>query len=979
MKKFLSLVLALVMTMSLVTVSAGAKDFTDDSKITYEEAVDVMSAVGVIDGYEDGSFQPTTNLTRGAAAKIICNLILGPTTAAALGADTAPYSDVPTTNTFAGYIAYCQKEGIISGYADGTFRPSAPLTGYAFLKMLLGALGYDGVQEGYTGANWSINVAKQAIAIGLTKGNDEFVGQASVNREEAMLYAFNTMKATMVEYGDKTTVTVNGATIVTQGEAKEVKQTGYDDIFGGAKAETLQFCERYFPKLDRTRSNTDAFGRPAAEWKYGSEIIGTYADYTDLVETYTDGPSKGELYNVVGASTVKNLGTGKDDYSLTVWMDGEIIADGDDASAFFEKNASGGFELNDKDVGGKGSLVEVYVDDDNNVTIVIVNTYLVKATADYNEKKETLSIEAVEINEEDGVTPSFSTVISNDDVPVADFSEGDYILVTYSHDTDAIESAVKAEVLTGEVSEYTQGKNVIIDGTKYSYNYLVGSAADEKETEYTIGEDAKVVMDAYGYIIYVDEALSTSSYVFIEDIQGTTSLGRNFVAAAYFTDGSYKEINLKKIIDEAGDSHTTGLATDFDRQWYTFSVNSADQYTLTAVKNLTAADKDDYAGDDSDATVVMKNGVVSFLPEQAGVKANDSTIVVVMDADLDATAYTGVANVPDIKTGTGSDDTVAVYALKDDNGYAKYVFVDASNENASVDDAASVADYLFILKGTSKKTVSGENTYYQCEVILDGEETTKYIEESIFESQGELFYNVKENDKGYITAATEFPGSGKTAQNKIDLNEVGVITYSAGTMSISGDSDADLLVNSSSSINLVVGAGATELLKDPDADYETYLNISANALAGYVKNYTLDGTVYYETTKSDNQIVKAMYVYITDAVETDPQEPTTDLEKALNNAIAEVAAAEYTVNGDSDGVSAAEVRAKVAELAEAAITDEELTYTATARIAGGYTAPETNGSSEVDVEITVTVEDSEGEKTLSDSTTVTVVVDGKTA
>ena len=87
MKKFLSLVLALVMTMSLVTVSAGAKDFADDSKITYKEAVDVMSAAKVIDGYTDGSFNPTATLTRGAAAKIICNLILGPTTASALVAD----------------------------------------------------------------------------------------------------------------------------------------------------------------------------------------------------------------------------------------------------------------------------------------------------------------------------------------------------------------------------------------------------------------------------------------------------------------------------------------------------------------------------------------------------------------------------------------------------------------------------------------------------------------------------------------------------------------------------------------------------------------------------------------------------------------------------------------------------------------------------------------------------------------------------
>ena len=87
MKKFLSLVLALVMTMSLVTVSAGAKDFTDDSEITYKEAVDVISALGVVDGYSDGDFRPDDVLTRGAAAKIICNLILGPTTASALRAD----------------------------------------------------------------------------------------------------------------------------------------------------------------------------------------------------------------------------------------------------------------------------------------------------------------------------------------------------------------------------------------------------------------------------------------------------------------------------------------------------------------------------------------------------------------------------------------------------------------------------------------------------------------------------------------------------------------------------------------------------------------------------------------------------------------------------------------------------------------------------------------------------------------------------
>ena len=103
MKKFLSLVLALVMTMSLVTISAGAKDFTDGEKVNYDEAVAVLSAVKVVDGYPDGSFKPQTQLNRGQAAKIICNLILGPTTASELPASVAPFKDVPANSTFAGY------------------------------------------------------------------------------------------------------------------------------------------------------------------------------------------------------------------------------------------------------------------------------------------------------------------------------------------------------------------------------------------------------------------------------------------------------------------------------------------------------------------------------------------------------------------------------------------------------------------------------------------------------------------------------------------------------------------------------------------------------------------------------------------------------------------------------------------------------------------------------------------------------------
>ena len=91
MKKLLALVLALVMSMSLVTISNAA--FKDADKIDYKEAVDVMNAVGVFVGDEKGNFNAKDNLTREQAAKIIAYLELGEKAADAL-VGSATFTDV---------------------------------------------------------------------------------------------------------------------------------------------------------------------------------------------------------------------------------------------------------------------------------------------------------------------------------------------------------------------------------------------------------------------------------------------------------------------------------------------------------------------------------------------------------------------------------------------------------------------------------------------------------------------------------------------------------------------------------------------------------------------------------------------------------------------------------------------------------------------------------------------------------------------
>ncbi len=299
MKKFLSLVLALIMTMSLVTISAGAteyRDLTDKDEIQYEEAVAVLNRIGVITGYEDGSFRPETELTRGAAAKIIVSLMIGPDAASALPNNASPYPDVPAGHTFAGVIGYCKTAGYISGYGDGTFKPANPLTGFAFAKMLLGAVGYKANIEGFVDTGWTMNVARIGNVAGLFDRLN-FDGAKAVTRDEACQLALNTLKATMVDYGNaNTVVSSSGEVLTVQGSKAQYVTSNNRDINANINRRvisatnnelTLEFGEEHFKDLrlehDRFDPAYDIYGHPSNEWSYKKVTIGTFplkADFT---------------------------------------------------------------------------------------------------------------------------------------------------------------------------------------------------------------------------------------------------------------------------------------------------------------------------------------------------------------------------------------------------------------------------------------------------------------------------------------------------------------------------------------------------------------------------------------------------------------------------------------------------------------------------------------------------------------------------
>ena len=159
LKRNLAFMLAMIMALSL-TAFAGYEDYSDVNELTYVEAVDVLTELGIVEG-SDGALLPTGNLTRAQAAKLIAYTMLGKKAADALQAEVAPFVDVPTYHWAAGYVEYCADQGIIGGMGDGTYAPEANVTASQYAKMLLCAVGY-GEKGEFTGASWDSSVNSQA-------------------------------------------------------------------------------------------------------------------------------------------------------------------------------------------------------------------------------------------------------------------------------------------------------------------------------------------------------------------------------------------------------------------------------------------------------------------------------------------------------------------------------------------------------------------------------------------------------------------------------------------------------------------------------------------------------------------------------------------------------------------------------------------------------------------------------------------------
>lgn len=172
---------AAVMCLSGVGAFAAYTDVTQNDYCY--ESVTRLGDMGIISGYEDGSFNPGATITRAEFARIIVAAANKETEAKSTGF-IASFDDVPGKLWSAPYINYVSANGIVSGYSDGSFRPEKTISFAECLTIMMRVLGY---KEDTVGYFWPDNYVNAANSLGISNDMPYGVNQPVTRADVAMM------------------------------------------------------------------------------------------------------------------------------------------------------------------------------------------------------------------------------------------------------------------------------------------------------------------------------------------------------------------------------------------------------------------------------------------------------------------------------------------------------------------------------------------------------------------------------------------------------------------------------------------------------------------------------------------------------------------------------------------------------------------------------------------------------------------------
>ena len=705
MKKVLSIVLSLVLVICMMPVMAFAGTngaaYSDIAGEKCEGAVSVLSALGVVDGYENGTYKPEQTVTRAEMAKLVIT---------ALGMDSyatatkSSYSDMANAQWAIPVVEYATNLGIIEGVGGGRFSPGNPVTYEQAATMIVRAIGFTTDCNEMNGT-WPAIYVQKATALGLfenVEGNNYGTG---ANRGDVAIMLYNALNTPMV-YADKdgqtltkfgkdgnvitmmTTLNKNGSTeygVLTPEDADDAL-TNVHSLIGAAGKIIKDKDDKVLSIGDiQTEFLTGEYNKNTGKFTVGDVEYtiapNAYSEYTAFVT---------DAGKFTGAGTVK-----ADPQKVIAFRNNKAFQNAADLDTLTKSNKAT-YTLAVK-VSGK-TIKNIYSigywDASYGSVKKATASQLKKITSD----KSLLGYDFAK--DDEGAIDTASFILNGVDT-LSDIEE-DNIVAVYATDRDSAKGVITkvevgTEVVTGKVTKV----KTAADGTKtYTVNdkeYKASSLPGANVT-LALGEEATLYLD-YAGKIYTTDAVET---------------GYNYAVAlkpAGDGDGYDNDKLFIKLLKSDGNAEIFTLKKGVT------AANIAEgdlvQYKLNADKEISQI-----AEADSKITAQTKynNGVI------AGKICADDMVVFVYNGE-DSTAA---------KADADNYDVVKASSLTDDINNAPY-FLNSKDDMVAilVDDAATNATDIFgFVNSKSDVQNAKEEDVFQITGVANGAELDKLTKDA---------------------------------------------------------------------------------------------------------------------------------------------------------------------------------------------------------------------------------------------------------
>lgn len=793
LKKILALVLALVMSFSLM---ATANAFTDSEQIndTYEEAVEVLSALKVFQGYENGSFVPQGSITRAEVAAIIYRIVTGDVDNKQVGiyADYNKFDDVKSTSWYAGYVNYCANAEFIKGYDAKTFGPNDPVTGYQALAMILRAVGYDKNGE-FTGSDWQVQTAAVGKKLGITDNVSEGTLGVSATREVVAEILFRSILVPQVTY---------------------TLALGYSEFTVGNTVKNDSIGYETFKLLGTVVDGSDKWGNPNYAWKLDKAPYNKVAEASDTtlatiaykpVATYNTAVKECDVAEVLGKKVA-----GEYPY--------ETIVNAQAAQTTYVNPID---TVNT--IGGQGRQTNVYSYTSKQTgvamtRIVMVDTFLAEVTqvvpATFDNAGHVKTPAALYLNVYDKAQSGYTSVVEYSNTNYT-YAKGDMLLVnaqtTGANGVNATGTVVKAvnslsaaqidilgaaESITGTQTIIWQYANKhTVNGTDYpdamafyldqagtditthawfmdGKGNLIG--AKDVATQYTYGVISALwwyndgtnggVGNAYANITYMDGTKSDN--VKISFINGARTAYAQDVASNAVGFSQHKDIfyvstyanNNAKLL--ANDMYAIATLADGTLALTeTAELTNADVYNkVSAITGTTTTKTIDSKGTDATGDDVQ-------LTSKTPVYADNFTQYLVRTGANGVYTFTPVTGIENIGNFVNNADVVVDYVDVDGDNFVDYVYITGTA------DAAQAYEFVYMTSKTNAAylydSVNGV-WYYQLLGVVHADGSTEPVKVAAAQSalKDQLVAGVQKlfmvgTTNGYVTSVVEVTSAGQ--------------------------------------------------------------------------------------------------------------------------------------------------------------------------------------------------------------------------